>query len=311
MLGTLVNQLPVVRGRYTENASLAALTWFRVGGPAEVMFKPADLEDLRLFLREKPQGVPVHTMGVGSNLLVRDGGVPGVMIRLGKGFNNTAIEGDEVDVGAAVLDRNVALTCSAQGLGGLEFLAGIPGTIGGALRMNAGCYGAEIKDILVSALAVDGKGQLHRLSAEQCGFSYRHSCVPEDWIFIHARLKGYKSSAQEIQGRIEKLLSEREESQPLKTRTGGSTFANPLGAKAWELIDQAGCRGLKRGGAQVSQKHCNFFINTGDATAEDLENLGEEVRFRVKGASGIELRWEIQRIGAQLDSDPLRKERAA
>ncbi|MBL0941643.1 MAG: UDP-N-acetylmuramate dehydrogenase [Alphaproteobacteria bacterium] len=311
MVSKLIERLPIVRGRYTQEASLAAMTWFRVGGPAEVVYKPADLEDLCLFLREKPEDIPVHTMGVGSNLLVRDGGVPGVVIRLGKGFNTLVIEGDEIDVGAAVLDRNVALTCCAEALGGLEFLAGIPGTIGGALRMNAGCYGQEIKDILVSALAVDGRGNLHRLSTAECGFSYRHSSVPADWIFICARLKGYKSSVKEIQLRIEKLLVDREVSQPIKTRTGGSTFANPQDRKAWELIDQAGCRGLRHGGAQVSEKHCNFFINTGDATAEDIESLGEEVRMRVRESSGIDLQWEIQRIGERLISATILKEHAA
>jgi UDP-N-acetylmuramate dehydrogenase len=311
MVSKLIERLPLVRGRYTADASLAAMTWFRVGGPAEVIFKPADLEDLCLFLREKPKDIPVHTMGVGSNLLVRDGGVSGVVIRLGKGFNNIVLDGDEIDVGAAVLDRNVALTSCKEALGGLEFLAGIPGTIGGALRMNAGCYGQEIKDILVSALVVDGAGNLHRLSAAECGFSYRHSSIPADWIFICARFKGYKSSVKEIRERIEKLLVDREESQPIKTRTGGSTFANPQDAKAWELIDQAGCRGLKHGGGQVSEKHCNFFINTGDATAEDLESLGEEVRDRVKRTSGIELQWEIQRIGDRLISEPSYKDRAA
>jgi UDP-N-acetylmuramate dehydrogenase len=292
----IIQKLPSVRGRYAEGTELSKLTWFRVGGPAEVLYKPIDVEDLSFFLKQKSKEVPALTIGVGSNLLVRDGGISGVVIRL-QGFNNIVVQGNEIEVGAGVLDRTLALVAQEEGLQNLEFLAGIPGTIGGALRMNAGCYGTEIKDILVSALAVDNQGKVHKLTPEDMGFSYRHSEIPEDWVFVGARFKAKSGNSQEIAARIEKLLAEREGAQPIKSRTGGSTFANPEGYKAWELIDKAGCRGLKIGGAQVSEKHCNFLINTGDATAEDLEALGETVRAGVLESSGISLRWEIVRIG--------------
>lgn len=293
----LINRLPKVRGRYSESVNLEGITWFRVGGPAEVLFKPAGIDDLALFLKEKPADVPVHVIGVGSNLLVRDGGVPGVVVRLGRGFANVYVEGTSLEVGAGVLDRNVAITACEEGIGGLEFFCGIPGTIGGALRMNAGCYGAEVKDILEYATAMDGQGNIHHLSPEQCGFSYRHCSVPQEWIFISARFKGYASKTEEIEKKMQEMLSRREETQPIRTRTGGSTFANPDNHKAWELIDKAGCRGIKLGGAQVSDLHCNFLMNTGTATAEELEELGELVRKKVLEASGVDLRWEIQRIG--------------
>lgn len=292
----IITNLPSVRGRYTEGAELSKLTWFRVGGPAEVLYKPTDLEDLSFFLKHKSKEIPVLTMGVGSNLLVRDGGISGVVIRL-QGFNNIVVQGNEIEVGAGVLDRTLALVAQEEGLKNLEFLTGIPGTIGGALRMNAGCYGTEIKDILVSALAVDGQGKVHKLSGEDMGFSYRYCEIPHDWIFVGARFKAKAGNSQEIAAHIESLLTEREEAQPVKSRTGGSTFANPEGHKAWALIDKADCRGLKVGGAQVSEKHCNFLINTGNATAEDLEILGETVRARVLESSGIDLRWEIVRVG--------------
>ncbi len=293
---SILQKLPSVRGRYTERAELSKLTWFRVGGFAEILYKPEDLEDLSFFLKQKSKDIPTFTLGVGSNLLVRDGGIQGVVIRL-PGFNNIVVQGNEIEVGAGVLDRTLALVAQDESLQNLEFLAGIPGTIGGALRMNAGCYGTEIKDILVSALAIDGQGKIHKLTAEDMGFSYRHCEIPQDWIFVGARFKAKSGNSKEITTRIENLIAEREEAQPVKSRTGGSTFANPEGSKAWELIDKAGCRGLKIGGAQVSEKHCNFLINTGDATAEDLEILGETVRSRVKEISGIDLRWEIVRIG--------------
>lgn len=298
---SIVGKLPQVRGRYTENADLSRTTWFRVGGPAEVLFKPADLDDLSFFLKERPDHVPVTMMGVGSNLLVRDLGVPGVVIRLGRGFTNLVLQGDRVDVGAAVLDRTVALLGKDEGLEGLEFLCGVPGTIGGALRMNAGCYGAEMKDILEVAFALDPRGNLKRLTPEDLGYSYRHCGLPFDWIFVGARLKARFGDKKAIEDRIHTLLTEREESQPIRTRTGGSTFANPKGRKAWELIDAAGCRGLTRGDAMVSEKHCNFLVNKGSARAEDLEALAEEVRRRVLDASGVDLRWEIQRIGLKTD----------
>jgi UDP-N-acetylmuramate dehydrogenase len=286
MVEKIIDRLPTVRGRYSEKTPLSSVTWFRVGGPAEVVYKPSSIQDLSLFLREKPSNIPVQVIGVGSNLLVRDGGVKGVVLRLGKGFTNIMVDGTNLEVGAGMLDRNVALTARDEGIGGLEFLCGIPGTIGGALRMNAGCYGTEIKDVLEYAIAMDIKGQLHRLSAAECGFTYRHCSVPQDWIFISACFKGHKASSEDIDQTMKKMLQQREDTQPVHTRTGGSTFANPEGYKAWELIDQAGCRGLQIGGAQVSELHCNFLMNTGGATAEDLEVLGETVRQRVKDQSG-------------------------
>ena len=297
----LIDRLPPVRGRLSENAALAGITWFRVGGPAEVMFRPADREDLSAFLKAKPEDVPVTVIGVGSNLLVRDGGVPGVVLRLGRGFVEIAVEDSDLLCGAGALDLNVATAARRAGLGGLEFLCGVPGTIGGALRMNAGAYGRETKDVVVWAEAVDPRGRIHRLDPEALGFTYRRSAVPQDWIFLGARLRGGPDEPDAIAARMAKIQETRAESQPLRTRTGGSTFKNPPGAKAWQLIDRAGCRGLRRGGAMVSEKHCNFLINTGDATAVDLEELGEEVRRRVHAASGVELDWEIRRIGVPAD----------
>jgi UDP-N-acetylmuramate dehydrogenase len=298
----LIERLPAVRGRLTANAPLAGITWFRVGGPAEVMFRPADLDDLVAFLGGKPADTPVTVIGVGSNLLVRDGGVPGVVIRLGRGFAAISALGTAIATGAAALDVNVASVARDGGIGGLEFLVGVPGTIGGALRMNAGAYGRDMADVTVSATAVDLKGRLHRLEPAALGFSYRSSSVPQDWIFVSAELAGRADDPAAIAGCMRKIQAEREASQPIRTRTGGSTFANPAGAasgggRAWELIDAAGCRALRRGGAMVSEKHCNFLINTGVATAADIEALGEEVRRRVEENSGVLLAWEIQRIG--------------
>lgn len=293
----LIQSLPKVRGTYTPQADLAKHVWFRVGGPAEVLYKPADIDDLSFFLKEKPRDLPVNIIGVGSNLLIRDLGVPGVVIRLGRGFNNIAFHDDYVDVGAGVLDRTLALSSCEESLEGMEFFSGIPGTIGGALRMNAGCYGSEVKDILVKAFALDSRGTLHQLNNEDMRFSYRHSGVPDDWFFIGARFKGRKGNQSVIAEKINTLLANREESQPVKARTGGSTFANPEGMKAWELVDKAGCRGLIVGDAQVSEKHCNFLINRGHATADDLEKLGLEVQKRVLETSGIDLTWEIKRMG--------------
>lgn len=291
--------LPKVRGRYLFDVPLALSTWFRVGGPAQVTFKPADAEDLRFFLRNKPEELPLQVIGVGSNLLVRDGGVTGVVVRLGQGFTNIYMDTTTIDVGAAVLDRNVAAFASEAGISGFEFLCGIPGTIGAALRMNAGAYGSDIAQVLQYAIAVDPKGNLHRLTAQDLGLAYRHCDLPKDWIFIGARLKGHVGDVKEIEEKISTFLAERERSQPVKSRTGGSTFANPEGAKAWELIEKAGCRGLKKGDAMMSELHCNFMINTGSATASDLEALGEEVRQRVLNVTGVDLRWEIERIGVE------------
>ena len=292
----LIERLPPVRGRLTAEAPLAPVTWFRVGGPAEVLFRPADAEDLAEFLAKRPAEVPVTVIGVASNLLVRDDGVEGVVVRLGRGFAAIEISGARVTAGAGVLDLNVAIAARAAGVG-LEFLSGIPGTIGGALRMNAGAYGREIKDVLESATALDYAGVRHALSLTEMGLGYRHCGVPEDWIFVGATLRGQAADRDAIQRRMAEIQSDREASQPIRARTGGSTFANPPGHKAWELIDRAGCRGLTRGGAMVSEKHTNFLINSGTATATDIEGLGEEVRRRVFEKFGVTLEWEIRRIG--------------
>jgi UDP-N-acetylmuramate dehydrogenase len=301
--------LPPVRGRLTAEAPLAGITWFRVGGPAQIMFRPADRDDLARFLAGKPKDLPVTVIGVGSNLLVRDGGVPGVVIRLGREFARIAAEGDRIRAGAAALDLNVAIAARDAGLAGLEFLSGIPGTIGGALRMNGGAYGREMTDVVIEGEALDGSGRPHRLAHKDFGFSYRHCDLPEDWIFVGALLQGRRDDLKEIQARMAEIQKAREESQPIRTRTGGSTFANPSvpearGRKAWQLIDEAGCRGLRIGGAQVSERHCNFLINTGDATAADIETLGEEVRRRVKEKTGVTLEWEIRRIGRPAGKGP-------
>ena len=293
----LIERLPQVRGRLTENAPLGPLTWFRAGGPADVLFRPADAEDLAKFVAGTPSDVPVTVIGVGSNLLVRDGGIRGVVIRLGRGFAEVARNGDTVEAGAGALDLNVALSARGWGVQGLEFMSGIPGTVGGALRMNAGAYGREMVDVVLSAEAVDDEGRIRTLTLPELGLSYRHSDVPDSWIFTKAVLKAEPGDPEAILARIQEIRAQREASQPVRARTGGSTFANPPGAKAWELIDRAGCRGLQIGGAQVSEKHCNFLINTGDASAADIEQLGEEVRRRVEQMSGIELRWEIRIIG--------------
>ncbi len=296
----LIDRLPTVRGRLTADAPLAGITWFRVGGAAEVMFRPADRDDLLAFLAAKPADVSVTVLGVGSNLLVRDGGVPGVTIRLGRGFAGIEAKDARIVAGAAALDINVAQAAADAGIGGLEFLSGVPGTIGGAMRMNAGAYGRELVDVLVEGEIVDGSGALHRLARDALGFTYRHCALSEETIFLAATLDGSADQPAAIRKRMATIRQRREESQPIRTRTGGSTFANPRdgsGRKAWELIDQAGCRGLTIGGAQVSEKHTNFLINTGTATAADLEALGEEVRRRVRETSGVELEWEIRRIG--------------
>jgi UDP-N-acetylmuramate dehydrogenase len=296
----LIDRLPPVRGRVTADAPLAPVTWFRVGGAAEILFRPADEEDLAEFLAHRPPEVPVTVLGVASNLLVRDGGIPGIVIRLGRGFVAVTCTGTSVRAGAGALDVNIALACREAGIGGLEFLSGIPGTLGGALRMNAGAYGREIKDVLRGAIALDGTGSRHAVTAAALGLAYRHCAAPADWIFIAAEMAGSADDPAEIGRRMDEIRAAREASQPIRARTGGSTFANPPGHKAWELIDRAGCRGLTRGGAQVSEKHANFLINTGSATAADLEGLGEEVRRRVYETTGITLEWEIKRVGRPL-----------
>jgi len=295
----LPGNLPKLRGRLLANQSLAELTWFRVGGPAQALFMPADEEDLCYFLAATPAEVPVTVIGLGSNLLVRDGGVPGVVIRLGRGFNEVAIERNLLRTGTAVPDVKVARAAADAALAGLSFYRGVPGAIGGALRMNAGAYGAETKDVLVQARAVDRKGNIHVLKKADFGFSYRHSAAPADLIYTQATFRGEPGDAKAIAAEMDKITEARESTQPIKSRTGGSTFKNPPGKKAWQLIDAAGCRGLVVGDAQVSELHCNFLINRGNASAADIENLGEEVRRRVKENSGIELEWEIVRIGVR------------
>jgi UDP-N-acetylmuramate dehydrogenase len=293
----LIDRLPPVRGRYKENAPLAPVTWFRVGGPAEVLFRPADVDDLARFLAERPADVPITILGVASNVLIRDGGVPGVVIRLGREFAGLAVDGTDVRAGAAAMDVNLARLACTAGIAGLEFLSGVPGTIGGALRMNAGAFGGEMKDVVVAAEALDSGGRRHCLSACDLGFGYRSTAVPADWIFVSAHLRGHSGDPAAIARRMDEIRAQREQTQPIRVRTGGSTFTNPPGGKAWELIAAAGCRGLTRGGAMVAEKHCNFLINTGSATAADLEALGEEVRRRVFQTSGVALHWEIRRIG--------------
>jgi UDP-N-acetylmuramate dehydrogenase len=290
---------PELRGRLLASASLAEVTWFRVGGPAEVLFSPADEDDLAYFLSRLPAAVPVTVIGLGSNLIVRDGGVPGVVIRLaGKGFGTIAVEeGARVRSGTAAPDVKVARAAADASIDGLAFYRGIPGSIGGALRMNAGAHGGETTDVLIEARGVDRRGEVRVFSHADMGFAYRHSSAPADVIFTQALFQGRPGDQAAIQAEMERVTEAREAAQPIKEKTGGSTFKNPPGNKAWKLIDAAGCRGLVIGDAQVSEMHCNFLINRGNATAADIENLGEEVRRRVRENSGVELEWEIKRIG--------------
>ncbi|WP_315771399.1 MULTISPECIES: UDP-N-acetylmuramate dehydrogenase [unclassified Bradyrhizobium] len=292
--------MPELRGRLLANETLAPFTWFRVGGPAQVLFTPADANDLAYFLRRLPADLPVTVIGVGSNLIVRDGGVPGIVIRLApRAFGEVKAEGDIVTAGTAALDKRVAEVAASANLAGLEFLFGIPGTIGGALRMNAGANGGETKDILVEAIAIDRSGETRLFNNAEMKFTYRASGVDPSLIFTAARFRGTPSAPEAIRARMAEVQAHRETAQPIREKTGGSTFKNPPGHSAWKLVDSAGCRGLKVGGALVSEMHCNFLINTGDATAEDIETLGETVRARVKASSGIELQWEIKRIGVK------------
>ncbi len=300
--GRLVDRLPAVRGRYDENVPLARIAWFRVGGPADVVLYPADADDLADFLRQRPPDVGVTVVGAGSNLLARDGGIRDVIVRLNLGFTEVRIKGTEIDAGAGAMGVNVARAAERAGVSGLEFLSGIPGTVGGAMRMNAGAYGRETADVVVSATALDAGGGHHVLDPDDLGFGYRRAAVQEDWIFTAARLRGSRGSRREIAHRMAEIRAARTETQPIKSRTGGSTFVNPSsaaakGRAAWELVDAAGCRGLRLGGAMVSEQHCNFLVNTGTATAADIETLGEEIRRRVANTSGVALEWEIRRIG--------------
>ena len=294
--------MPGLRGRLLANQSLAELTWFRVGGPAQVLFTPTDEDDLAYFLEHLPGEWPVTVVGVGSNLIVRDGGLPGVVIRLSpRGFGDTSVQGDIVSAGAAALDKRVAETAAAANIGGLEFFFGIPGTVGGALRMNAGANGAETRDVLVEATGIGRDGSKHSFTNAEMKFVYRNSGVDPSIIFTSARFRGAIAAPEAIRARMTEVQAHRETAQPIREKTGGSTFQNPPGQSAWKLIDAAGCRGLRVGGAQVSEMHCNFLINTGDATGRDIETLGETVRARVKEKSGIELHWEIKRIGIERD----------
>jgi UDP-N-acetylmuramate dehydrogenase len=294
----LKTAMPELRGRLLANQSLAELTWFRVGGPAQVLFTPSDEDDLAYFLAHLPREVPLYVVGVGSNLIVRDGGMPGVVIRLSpRGFGDTSADGDIVSAGAAALDKRVAETAAAANVSGLEFFFGIPGTIGGALRMNAGANGAETRDVLTEATGIGRDGSKHKFTNADMKFAYRNSGVDVSIIFTSARFRGRIAAADVIRARMEEVQNHRETAQPIREKTGGSTFKNPPGNSAWKLIDAAGCRGLRVGGAQVSEMHCNFLINTGHATGHDIESLGETVRARVKANSGIELQWEIKRIG--------------
>lgn len=333
-------ELPEVRGRYSFDTALGEGSWFRCGGKADVLFKPADLEDLQNFLTHCDKNISVSVFGVMSNVIIRDGGVPGVTIRLGREFSDIKVDGEYVRAGALALDANVAKLAAEHGIAGLEFLSGIPGTIGGALKMNAGCYGSETKDVLVECQALDGEGNLITLipchpersegsqkiegdpssqapqddkSKILMPMSYRHTDIPDDYILVNATFKGGQENPDTILKNIEDIKSKREGSQPIREKTGGSTFANPSALelsqaglrqdmKVWELIDQVGGRGLKIGGAQMSEKHCNFMINTGNASATDLEHLGEEIRKRVYQTFGIDLRWEIKRVGRPLES---------
>jgi UDP-N-acetylmuramate dehydrogenase len=290
--------MPELRGRLIANAPLSDITWFRVGGPAQALFSPADEADLAYFLQSLPDGVPINIIGLGSNLLVRDGGVPGVVIRLGRGFSDIKVEsGARLRVGTATPDVKVARAAAEAGISGLAFYRGIPGSIGGALRMNAGAHGRETKDCLISARAVDLDGNIHEFALDDMGMTYRHCAVPDGWIFTQALFQGAPGDPAAILKEMDAVAEYREQNQPIKERTGGSTFKNPPGNSAWKLVDAAGCRGLRVGGAKVSEMHCNFLINLGGATGADIETLGETVRRRVKETSGVELEWEIKRIG--------------
>ena len=294
---SLLSRLPEVRGSLRADVPLAPFTWLRVGGAAEALFMPKDEADLAHFLSSTPDNIPVQILGVASNTLVRDGGVTGVVVRLGPAFGNVSTDGVSVTAGAAVLDRTVAKKAAGAGIAGLEFYAGVPGTIGGALRMNAGCYGAETKDILQSVVALNRSGRRQVMTLDDMQYSYRHCGASKDLFFVEAVFKGTADEPAAIQSRMDDITAKRESSQPIREKTGGSTFKNPDGQSSWKLIDAAGCRGLRVGGAQMSEQHCNFMINADGATAADLEKLGETVRARVLETQGVDLHWEVRRIG--------------
>lgn len=302
---SLRERLPGVRGRLIENAPLKDVTWLRVGGPAEILFIPADESDLARFLAETPDDVPVTALGAGSNTLARDGGVPGVVIKLGPAFARAeTLPGAKLRVGAAMLDKAAAKAAAKGGIAGLEFYVGVPGTIGGALRMNAGCYGAETKDVLIEAVALDRRGRRIIASAEELGHGYRTCAAPEDWIFTEALFQGRPDEPAAITARMDEITARREATQPIREKTSGSTFKNPDpdaagGLSAWQLVDKVGGRGRRVGGARFSEQHANFLINDGTATAADLETLVEDVRRDVKRETGVELAWEVKRIGVE------------
>jgi len=293
----LLGALPPVRGRYRAQVPLAPRTWLRVGGPAAVVFQPADAADLAIFLKGKPAEIGVTPIGVASNLLVRDGGIEGVVLRFAGSLAEVDVDDERLRIGAGATDRMIAIQAMKAGLSGLEFLIGIPGTLGGAVRMNAGAFGGETAEVVERVVALDPAGRRHELAAAELGFGYRHSSLPAGWIVIGAVLRAAPGDPHAIEARMRAIKTERDASQPLHVATGGSTFKNPPGHKAWQLIDAAGCRGLRIGDAQVSEKHCNFLLNLGAAKAADIETLGEEVRRRVRKQEGVELEWEIQRVG--------------
>ena len=296
----MADTLPKVTGKVTPNAPLAPLVWFKAGGAADWLFEPRDIADLQTFLRGLDPAVPVMALGLGSNMIVRDGGVPGVVVRLGKAFAQVrAVDKLTLDCGGGASGILVSSTARDAGIAGLEFLRSIPGTVGGFVRMNGGAYGGEVKDILIDCDIVLRSGELATLPVAALGYTYRHSELPEGAIVVAARFRGRQGEPAVIQAEMDRISASREASQPLRSKTGGSTFKNPEGYKAWELVDRAGCRGLQLGGAQVSEKHTNFLINTGSATSAEIEALGEEVRRRVKQSSGVDLEWEIQRVGRQ------------
>lgn len=298
--GGLVEKLPQVKGKYIENAKLSKHTWFGVGGPAEVMYIPYDEEDLKLFLLKKPEALPLTVIGGGSNLLVRDGGIVGVVIKLdSQSFKNVKVEGTEITVGAGALNSDLKKVMIENKIGGLEFLTSVPGRVGGLLRTNAGCFGASVSDVLVRARVMNDWGEMHEVGKDDFNFSYRSSMFPENWIVLEATFKGVKAKASDIQKTIEEHKKYREANQPINKRTAGSTFKNPEGLSAWKLISDAGCRGLKVGGAEVSDKHCNFLINSGNASAQDIEELGELIVEKVKEKTAITLEWEVRRMGVK------------
>jgi UDP-N-acetylmuramate dehydrogenase len=300
-LSELTALLPELRGRLKPSAALSDLTWFRVGGPAEILYSPADEADLANFMRTVPDEIPVTVIGLGSNLLVRDGGIEGVVIRLGRGFGEIAIEpGSRLRVGAAVPDAKVARAAADAGIAGLSFYRGIPGSVGGALRMNGGAHGRETKEVVVEVRGVDRQGNIRVLTVAELHYAYRHCGASEDLVFTEALFQGPPGEPAQILAEMDDIAAYRESAQPIKSRTGGSTFKNPPGGKAWQLIDAAGCRGLSVGDAKVSEMHCNFLINEGNASGADIEELGETVRARVKETSGVDLEWEIKRLGVPL-----------